>query len=315
MAPKKVSAHVEGKALTMNNKLTHSEAQQKCIDWIVSNPDKCLHLCGMMTLGLCEPKEAEPEEPTGKKGKKIAALPNIPVTKTTLGQVSHRHIVRVVSGWHPCAEDWVVAYGPRTAHQLFYFATASHEQVSVHEHNFEKFSLFYTIRYQAMGSKLSACVHEVDAQKGFPWQSMGWYRMQCKPEEPGQISVMNCCGTSIPLPAECSATMDWTIENNWCLESAALVSPTGLNRTYLKKLFEQSGDFKGCNFSMEPDKVEQGLKFQAETMGLEVGLGFESLGKLQTPAKPVKRKQSSQSALDDLAVLSATTPKKARTKI
>ena len=155
MAPKKIGAHVKGKALIMNNKLTHSEAQQKCIDWIITNPDKCLHLYGMINLGLCEPRAEEKPEKTAAK--KVKVMPDIPASKTTLGQVSHKHIMQIVSTWHPDAETWVHAYGPRTAHQLFYFGTASHDRVSVHEHGFEKFSTFYTIRYQALGSRLNGC--------------------------------------------------------------------------------------------------------------------------------------------------------------
>ena len=45
-----------------NASLTQTQAHQQCIEWINKSPDKCLHLYGMLTVGLCNPPDATPAE-------------------------------------------------------------------------------------------------------------------------------------------------------------------------------------------------------------------------------------------------------------
>ena len=83
----------------VNTITTQAEAEQKCNEWIQDNKDKVLHLYSMMMLGLCNPKVATQAETKSKD----APMLDIPVSKTTLGQVSSKHIISCVKEWHPDA--------------------------------------------------------------------------------------------------------------------------------------------------------------------------------------------------------------------
>ena len=123
--PKKAKS--SSQVAAVNTITTQAEAEQKCCEWIQDNKDKVLHLYSMMMLGLCNPKVATQAETKSKD----FPMPDIPVSKTTLGQVSSKHIISCVKEWHPDASEWINFYGAMFAHELFYFGTHTDERVNV----------------------------------------------------------------------------------------------------------------------------------------------------------------------------------------
>lgn len=300
-------------ATGLNTLVTQAQALEKCQEWLENNPDKVLHLYGMMTLGLCDPKK--PDDKTGDE--EGGSMPPIPKSKSTLGQVSAKHINKCVVEWLPEAADWITKFGGKLAHELFYYSTCTHAKVSVHEHQFDRFLLFYTIRYQAFGSRLQQLKQnlEVSTTLAFPWGQLGWFTMHG--DGSGMITELRCDNAD-HCSTPCSSNVDstWAITQNYCMEGAHLESADGLTKLHIKSIyFKQVGGFK--NFSVKGDfsLVKSAVAEMATNMGLEVGDAWASGALMATPAKSAARRTKAIAEQSPLATNLAevkATPKKRR---
>ena len=268
------------KCQASNASLTQSQAQQQCIEWINKNPDKCLHLYGMLTMGLCNPPDANADP---------QKMNDIPHSKTTLAQVSSKHIQAVIVDWHPSVSSWLEIYGHQLAHDLLYFGAGCTPTVPVHLHGFDQFKTFYTTRYKALGSNFTQLtVPDAETIKKmpkneriFPW-NVGWFTLAGDKDGKYTDVDFNNGQLKAKLPDGVPVDDSWQIVLSFNWDGAQLQSKNGIAKITIKDIFmEEVKEFKDFDAYLKFGP----LSAETQEQGRQVGLDFTKADALQTPDK------------------------------
>ena len=282
--PNKSRVRAEAKkssALDSNNSVTQCEASFKCKNWIDEHPDKVLHLYGMMSLGLCDPKTgAGSSTDLATSTKAAGGTRNIPHSKTTLGAVSFSHFRAAMLVLEPKSERWMDdQFGMELAPELFFFATNTNPGMRVHEHEWSKFIIFYKVRYEALGKKLSGV--EVDASlTTFPWHTVGWFTIDPPAGDDGRVPSVRLTGTDEVCPVTEGAVvkLDWKLVSNWSFAEAELVSPNKLQKLNMLTMFAAADDLEAPIAPFDMKKITTDL--WEEAVLAEVPMSEEGMMKV-----------------------------------
>ena len=176
--PNKSRVRAEAKkssALDSNNSVTQGEASLKCKNCIDEHPDKVLHLYGMMSLGLCDPKTGAGSSTDLATSTKAGGTRNIPHSKTTLGAVSFSHFRAAMVALEPKSEKWMDdQFGMELAPELFFFFATTNPAMRVHDHAWSKFIFYRATRLSAGSSVVWRLMPPSPPSLGTQWGGSPW---------------------------------------------------------------------------------------------------------------------------------------------